>query len=183
MRQTNLNIFNRFPFSDKPPPWTTFWCGPPPPQTHTHTHKVCHFMMKLLFWLLWWAASRPVKTCWVTLDVESTPASLRHRSVCTGGLHLQLVTHMHVHMRAHTHTTALFLQTCNPDKTWKAVRPPDSLILLCFWCYRSLSPPALVRTCMCVCVSLYLSPKTHFSNTHYIVSTKSSLWGPKPGPH
>ena len=111
----------------------------------------------MTFLLLWWAASRPVQTCRVTLDVESTPASLSLTQLRHWRPTLP-VSHTHTHRHTQTHTglcmiTASLLQTCNPDLMWNPVRPPQLPS-----CYasdleeESLSALVVGGECVSVCV-------------------------------
>ena len=81
----------------------------------------------MTFLLLWWAASRPVETCWVTLDVESTHASLSLRQ--REWRWRPSLSTCHTHIQTHTHTVlcsiaSSFCQTRIPDMIWNTVSPP-----------------------------------------------------------
>ena len=119
----------------------------------------------MTFLLLWWAASRPVQTCRVTLDVESTPASLsltqlRHwrPTLCSRLSHTHTQTHTDTHRVVYDHSFSP--PDMQPRLDVKSSKTPTASILLCFWSRGGI----IVCTCcwggecvrVCVCNGFFV---------------------------
>lgn len=116
----------------------------------------------MTFLLLWWAASQPVETCKVTLDVESTPAGLRHMEQRLRRSVSFVYTNTHSLMHTQSCVVSLhasFLQTHNPDMIWNTVRPQ----LLPSWYASDVEEESMclhlsVGDFSCMCVHAYQCP-------------------------
>lgn len=121
------SILNPFPHSDKHPS-TFLMCHKAEVEktsqyTHTQTHK--HRLTSygvMTFLLLWWAASQPVETCKVTLDVESTPAGLRHMEQRLRSSASFVYTNTHSLMHTQSCVVSLLLSSRHTTQTWSEIR-------------------------------------------------------------
>lgn len=123
----------------------------------------------MTFLLLLWAATRPVETCRVTLDEESTPAclSLRHSEQRRrrSSLSRDRLVHGVVYH-------CFFSSDTQTRHDLKCSSNPAASVLLCFWCWVEINVSALVgrRVYMyvCVCVSMHVCETTHTQGMYKI---------------